>query len=100
MHRRIATEINVPVERRFPSVRSIDELGSYGSGTSRSLQIFRARYSLISRCLGTVVVLRAARLTKTVCLATFAKQFAAVFLKVTNKLQPLHATGSGSRMTS
>jgi len=34
----------------------------HGSGTSRSRQILRAKKSLISRCLGTVEVLRAGRL--------------------------------------
>lgn len=37
----------------------------YGSRTSRSRQIFRARKSLISRWRGTVEVLRTARFTKT-----------------------------------
>jgi hypothetical protein len=36
---------------------------SQGSATARSRQIFRAKYSLISRCLGTDELLRATRLT-------------------------------------
>src|SRR5688572_33016239 len=46
----------------------------YGSGTSRSRQIFRARNSLISRCRGTVEVFAGAAIQKDRVLGTFAAQ--------------------------
>ena len=56
----------------------------YGAGTARSLQIFLASSSLISVWRGTADVLPPAFFTKMEWLAPSLKQFAPVFLQVSN----------------
>jgi hypothetical protein len=71
----------------------------YGSGMPRSLQIFLARSSLISVCLGNAGC-SAGGADEDGVIATFPEQAAAVLLQVVNERASLHALIlSGSRMT-
>ena len=58
--------------------------------TSGSLQILRARKSLISRCRGTVDALPLARLTYTECFAPSRRRAQSMLFQVPDQLESLH----------
>jgi hypothetical protein len=78
------------------------EVRRHGVGITRSLQIFRARKSFISRCRGGCRRLPRCAIDVYGVAPSLAQQRTAMEFKMANEVEPLHslATTSGSRITS
>lgn len=73
---------------------------SYGFGTSKSLQIFSARESLISQWRGMVEIFARRAVDVHAVTAAFPQELDAVAFEVTDQVDPLHdMEARGSRIT-